>query len=60
MKSYIRALVLDKDKKELMPCHAARARKLLKAGRAAVFRLNPFTIIMKDRTLEAVPVQSQS
>ena len=57
MKSYIRALVLDKDKKELMPCHAARARKLLKAGRAAVFRLNPFTIIMKDRTREASAVQ---
>lgn len=57
MKSYIRALVLDKDKKELMPCHAARARKLLKAGRAAVFRLNPFTIIMKDRTRETSAVQ---
>jgi 5-methylcytosine-specific restriction endonuclease McrA len=32
-----------------MPCHPARARKLLKAGRAAVFRRIPFTIILLDR-----------
>lgn len=45
-----RALVLDANKKPLMPCHPARARKLLKAGRAAVCRRYPFTIILKDRT----------
>ncbi|GAA5533943.1 hypothetical protein Dalu01_02351 [Deinococcus aluminii] len=30
-----------------MPCTAKRARKLLEAGRAAVFRRYPFTIILK-------------
>ncbi|HAO34442.1 MAG TPA: hypothetical protein DCQ84_16060 [Candidatus Competibacteraceae bacterium] len=29
------------------PCSSARARKLLKAGRAAVYRREPFTIILK-------------
>lgn len=52
------AFVLDKNRKPLMPCHPARARKLLKKGRAAVFRLAPFTIILKDRTLEESDVQS--
>ena len=32
-----------------MPCHPARARQLLRRGRAAVFRRYPFTIILKDR-----------
>jgi 5-methylcytosine-specific restriction endonuclease McrA len=32
-----------------MPCHPARARQLLRAGKAAVFRRYPFTIILKDR-----------
>jgi 5-methylcytosine-specific restriction endonuclease McrA len=41
--------VLGKNKQPLMPCHAARARILLKKGRAAVFRRFPFTIILKDR-----------
>jgi 5-methylcytosine-specific restriction endonuclease McrA len=44
-----RVLVLDKNKKPLMPCHPARARELLRKGRAAVFRRQPFTIILKDR-----------
>lgn len=34
----------------LMPCSSARARKLLKSGKAAIFRYNPFTIILKERT----------
>ena len=33
-----------------MPCHAARARKLLRDGRAAVCRRVPFTIILRDRS----------
>jgi len=41
--------VLSNTKKPLMPCRPARARKLLTAGRAAVYRLHPFTIILKDR-----------
>lgn len=30
-----------------MPCHPARARKLLKAGQAAVYRRYPLTLILK-------------
>ena len=40
--------VIDKNKKPLDPTHPAKARKLLKAGRAKVFRRYPFTIIMLD------------
>ena len=57
MQTHIRAFVLDKDRKPLMPCHAARARKLLKKGKAAVFRRFPFTIILKERTREVSVVQ---
>lgn len=48
----MRVFVLDKNKKPLDPCHPARARQLLKTGRAAVFRRYPFTIILRDRLLE--------
>ena len=41
--------VLSSTKKPLMPCRPARARKLLTAGRAAVYRMQPFTIILNDR-----------
>jgi hypothetical protein len=44
-----RVFVLDKNREPLMPCHPARARKLLKNGRARVFRRYPFTIILTDR-----------
>ena len=44
-----RVLVIDKTKKALMPCHPARARELLTAGKAAVHRRFPFTIILKER-----------
>ena len=44
-----RVFVLDKKKQPLMPCHPARARELLRKKRAAVWRLKPFTIILKDR-----------
>ena len=44
-----KVFVLDKNKKPLMPCHPARARQLLKGGKAAVFRRFPFTIILKHR-----------
>ncbi len=49
-----RVLVLDKNRQPLMPCHPARARALLKAGKAAVFRRFPFTLILKDRAGGAV------
>lgn len=58
MQTHIRAFVLDKDRKPLMPCHAARARKLLKKGKAAVFRRFPFTIILKERTRDVSVVQN--
>src|SRR5579859_5416065 len=41
--------VIDQAKQPLMPCHAARARKLLKCGKAAVYVRYPFTIILKER-----------
>jgi 5-methylcytosine-specific restriction endonuclease McrA len=44
-----RVFVIDKNKQPLMPCTPARARQLLAAGKAAVFRRYPFTIILKDR-----------
>ena len=47
-----RVFVLDKYKRPLMPCHPARARKLLRNKKAAVYRLYPFTIILLNRTLE--------
>ncbi|WP_017658843.1 RRXRR domain-containing protein, partial [Baaleninema simplex] len=40
--------VLDKDKNPLAPCHPAKARRLLKSGRASVFRPYPFTIILHE------------
>lgn len=44
-----RVFVLDKNRNPLMPCHPARARQLMKSGRASVFRKQPFTIIIHDR-----------
>ena len=42
--------VLSSDRQPLDPTSSTRARKLLKAGRAAIFRRYPFTIRLKDRT----------
>lgn len=39
--------VLDIKKRVLEPCHPAVARRLLKEGKAAVFKRFPFTIILK-------------
>lgn len=47
-----RVFVLDKNKNPLTPCHPARARQLLREGKAAIFRKIPFTIILKDRTVK--------
>ena len=41
--------VLDTNKKTLEPCTPGMARSLLKAGKAAVFRRYPFTIILKKK-----------
>lgn len=44
-----RVFVLDRHGSPLMPCHPARARKLLDRGRARVVRAAPFTIRLTDR-----------
>ncbi|MFB9622888.1 RNA-guided endonuclease IscB [Nonomuraea helvata] len=41
--------VLDKHGRPLQPCTPARARRLLKSGRAVVARHTPFVIRLKDR-----------
>ena len=43
--------VLDTNKQVLEPCQPAVARRLLKAGKAAVFKRYPFTIILKQAVL---------
>lgn len=45
MSNYI--FVLDTNKQPLEPCSPTIAKKLLKAGKAAVYRQYPFTIILK-------------
>lgn len=47
-----RVFVLNTHKQPLMPCHPAKARKLLKTGKAAVYWRYPFTIILKDAVNE--------
>jgi 5-methylcytosine-specific restriction endonuclease McrA len=44
-----RIFVLGADGQPLDPCHPARARQLLRAGRAAIYRRFPFTLILKER-----------
>ncbi|MGB3510695.1 MAG: RNA-guided endonuclease IscB [Microcoleaceae cyanobacterium] len=44
--------VLDTTKKPLNPVHPGQARRLLKEGKAAVFRRYPFTIILKEEVTE--------
>jgi adenosylcobinamide amidohydrolase len=43
-------LVIDKNKMFLMPCHPARARELLRKGKAAVYKRFPFSIILKEKS----------
>ncbi len=54
MSSYV--FVLDTDKRLMDPVHPGTARHLLNAGRAAVFRRYPFTVILKESRPDA-PVQ---
>jgi len=44
--------VLNSNKEPLNLTHPARARKLLKTGKAAVFKRYPFTIILKEEVEE--------
>lgn len=55
-----KVFVLDKNGKPLMPCHSARARKLMKQGRAKPVRRQPFTIKLFDRTEEESELQDIS
>ena len=48
----VSVFVQDKKHRPLMPCRPARARRLLKSGRARVVKLFPFTIRLVDRLLE--------
>lgn len=48
--------VLDSHKRPLDPVHPGTARHLLNAGKAAVFRKYPFTLILKEARPD-VPVQ---
>lgn len=50
--------VLDQHKQPLMPCSEKRARLLLSRRRAVVHRQVPFTIRLKDRTVQESAVQS--
>jgi 5-methylcytosine-specific restriction endonuclease McrA len=50
--------VIDTNKKPCNPIHPADARKLLKTGKAAVFRNYPFTLILKTVSIEPTrPIQ---
>ena len=51
--------VLDTKKRPLSPCHPARARELMRKGKAAVFRRYPFTIILKYEVPDANPQPCQ-
>ncbi|MEG3967022.1 RNA-guided endonuclease IscB [Microcoleus sp. T2B6] len=52
--------VLDTNKRPLTPCKPSMAHKLLTAGKAAVFRRFPFTIILKKvitATIESISLK---
>src|SRR5258708_1316075 len=49
--------VLDRHRKPLMPCTPRRARLLLARKRAVVHRLSPFTIRLKDRSVQESALQ---
>ncbi|MGK7937861.1 MAG: RNA-guided endonuclease IscB [Xenococcaceae cyanobacterium] len=46
-------LVVDANKTPLTPCKPSMAAKLLKAGKAAVLRRFPFTIILKKKCIDS-------
>ena len=55
-----RVFVLSANKTPLMPCFPARARELLRRGKAKVFRRVPFTIILTQRQHgEVQPVEAK-
>src|SRR5689334_11135794 len=54
-----KVFVLDTEKQPLEPVHPGRARLLLKAGKAAVYRRFPFTIMLKRAVEEPAPAPLQ-
>jgi 5-methylcytosine-specific restriction endonuclease McrA len=52
MSNYV--FVIDTNKKPLTPCKPSVAKRLLDAGRAAVWKMYPFTIILK-KEVETTP-----
>jgi hypothetical protein len=50
-----KVFVLDTLKQPLTPVHPGRARLLLKAGKAAVYRTYPFTLILKRQVEHPAP-----
>ena len=54
MTTYNSVFVLDTTKKPLTPCQPARARALIRDGKAAVWRTVPFTIILKVAMPDAI------
>ncbi|MDB9312102.1 RRXRR domain-containing protein [Spirulina sp. CS-785/01] len=44
--------LIDQNQTPLKPVHPAQARKLLNWGKASVFRLYPFTLILKKSILD--------
>ena len=46
--------VLDSAKRPMTPCRPAQARRMLRDGKAAVFRRFPFTLILKETKPAAV------
>lgn len=51
-----RVLIVDAERRPLMPCTSARARILLAQGKAAVWRRFPFVLILKQANAGAVTV----
>ena len=49
-----KVFVVDRDKRPLNPIHPARARQLLRNGKASVFRKYPFTLILRNLCPDAL------
>jgi 5-methylcytosine-specific restriction endonuclease McrA len=50
-----KVFVIDTDQQPLTPVHPGRARLLLTAGKAAVYRRYPFTLILKHKVEQPTP-----
>lgn len=50
-----KVFVVDSNKTPLEPIHPGRARMLLKAAQAAVYRTYPFTLILKRQVEHPAP-----